>query len=241
MDIYIRAAGKSDTGNIRPTNQDAFGFDLERGLFVVCDGVGGERAGGVASRLAADGLLDSFPQCHDRNAGGTALHRVIQQINRRLRDAGDADPAYAGMSTTIVSAHFDGQRMWLAHVGDSRAYLLRNSSLHRLTEDHSVLSQRLRNGDRLANPEESRRLEGMLTQALGSGDFIVPDVTTLRVSRGDRFLLATDGLTGVLSHAQMLSLLVASLSPQHACHQLVAAANAASGYDNITCIVVEIA
>jgi PPM family protein phosphatase len=239
-DILIRAAGESDPGQARPANQDAFGFDLDRGLFVVCDGVGGERAGAVASRMAADCLLDCFPVCRDRNAGAATLHRVIHQIHRKLREAGAAEPAYAGMSTTIVSAYFDGQRMWIAHVGDSRAYLLRNNSLHRLSDDHSVLSQRLRNGDHRTNPAEARRLRGMLTQALGSGDLVVPDVTTLQVSPGDRFLLATDGLTSPLSHPEILSLMVASLSPQHACRQLVAAANAAGGYDNITCIVVEI-
>lgn len=240
MDICIRAAGESDAGRVRTANQDAFGFDLDRGLFVVCDGVGGEQAGAVASRMAADCMLDCFPVCHDRYAGAGALHRVIHQIHRRLRDAGTAEPAYAGMSTTIVSAFFDGQRMWIAHVGDSRAYLLRNDSLHRLTDDHSVLSQRLRNGDLRADPAEARRLQGILTQALGSGDLVVPDVTTLRIEPGDRFLLATDGLTSVLSHSAMLSLLVASVAPQHACRELVAAANASGGFDNITCIVVQI-
>jgi PPM family protein phosphatase len=239
-DILIRAAGESDPGRARPANQDAFGFDLNRGLFVVCDGVGGERAGAVASRMAADCPLDCFPVCRDRTAGAAALHRVIHQIHRKLRDAGAAEPAYAGMSTTIVSAYFDGQRIWIAHVGDSRAYLLRNDSLHRLSDDHSVLSQRLRNGDQRVNPAGASGLRGMLTQALGSGDLVVPDVTTLFVSPGDRFLLATDGLTSALSNSEILTLMVASLSPQHACRELVAAANAAGGYDNITCIVVEI-
>jgi PPM family protein phosphatase len=240
MDILIRAAGESDPGRARPANQDAFAFDLDRGLFVVCDGVGGERAGAVASRMAADYMLECFAVCRDRNAGAAALHRVIHHIHRKLRGAGEAEAVYAGMSTTIVSAYFDGRRMWIAHVGDSRAYLLRNDSLHRLTDDHSVLSQRLRNGDLRTNPAEASRLHGLLTQALGSGDLVVPDVTTLLVSPGDRFLLATDGLTGSLSHSQMLSLMVASLSPQQACRQLVAAANAAGGYDNITSIVVQI-
>lgn len=240
MDILIRAAGESDLGRKRPSNQDAFAFDLNRGLFVVCDGVGGERAGAVASRMAADFMLDSFQACADKNPGAAALHRIIRQIHQKLLDAGAAEPAYEGMSTTIVSAYFDGRRMWIAHVGDSRAYLLRDNSLHRLTDDHSVLSQRLRNGDLRANPEEAKRLQGMLTQALGSGDLVVPDVTTLLVSPGDRFLLATDGLTGALSHPQILSLMVASHLPQHACRQLVAAANAAGGHDNITCVVVQI-
>lgn len=235
MEIRIRAAGESHAGR-RRVNEDAFGFDLDRGLFVVCDGVGGNRAGEVASRLALDTLLDHFCPSGDGRNGGSSLHRVIQKANHALRQASEEEPAYLGMCTTIVSAHLDSSRMWIAHVGDSRAYLLRFGALHRLTEDHSLLAARLRSGLSGEAPE----LDGILTQALGAGDFVVPEVTSVQAKRGDCFLLATDGLTKMLSHSEILSILIASLSPEHACHQLVEAASHAGGPDNITCLVIAI-
>ena len=240
MQIRIRASAESNIGQVRTTNEDAFGFDLDRGLFVVCDGVGGRQAGEVASRLAVDSLLETFARQNGNNIGGDVLHRTIQRVNRDLHEASIAEPAYAGMSTTVVAAHFDGRRMTIAHVGDSRAYLMRNSSLHRLTEDHSLLAEYLRAGREQVPAEEAAKLEGVLTQALGVGDFVVPVVTVVRVTMGDCFLLATDGLTRALSHAEMQAHLISSASPENACTQLVSAANRAGGADNITCMVVQI-
>jgi protein phosphatase len=236
MEIRIRAAGESHPGRRRRMNEDAFGFDLDRGLFVVCDGVGSNQAGEVASRLALDTVLDYFHPGVNGASGGSSLHRVVQKANHALRNAAARESAYSGMCTTIVSAHLDSSRMWIAHVGDSRAYLLRYGALHRLTEDHSLLAARLRSGLQGEAPE----LDGVLTQALGAGDFVVPEVTSVQAKRDDCFLLATDGLTRMLSNSEILSILVASLSPEHACHQLVEAANRAGGFDNITCLVVAI-
>lgn len=240
MQIRIQASAESHVGQVRMTNEDAFGFDLDRGLFVVCDGVGGHRAGEVASRLAVDSLLETFVRQTAENIGGNVLHRAIQRVNRVLHESSCSEPAYAGMSTTVVAAHFDGQRMTIAHVGDSRAYLMRNLSLHRLTEDHSLLVEHMRAGRRKMSDAQTARLEGVLTQALGAGQFVVPVVTTIRVRIGDCFLLATDGLTRTISHSEIQSHLIASVSPDHACHQLISAANRAGGSDNITCMVVQI-
>lgn len=238
MEIRIRAAGESHAGRKRPVNEDAFGFDLDRGLFVVCDGVGGNRAGEVASRLALDTMLDHFMPDGKGDNGGSTLHRTMQKANHVLRYAAAQDDAYTGMSTTMVSAHLGKSRMWIAHIGDSRAYLLRDGSLHRLTEDHSLLAERLRKGIHLTSQAELRKLDGVLTQALGAGDFVVPEVTAVQVKMGDCFLLATDGLTKMLSSGEILSILMASPTPEHACRKLVECANIAGGCDNITCLVV---
>jgi PPM family protein phosphatase len=235
MEIRIRAAGESHVGR-RRINEDAFGFDLDRGLFVVCDGVGGNHAGDVASRLARDAVLDHFSPDGNQRHGGSSLHRVVQKANHALRQASAREAAYSGMCTTIVAAHFEGNRMWIAHVGDSRAYLLRYGTLHRLTEDHSLLAARLRSG--LAG--EAPELDGILTQALGAGDFVVPEITSIQLKVGDCFLFATDGLTKPLTNPEILGIMMASLTPGHACHQLVEAANRAGGFDNITCLVVVI-
>jgi serine/threonine protein phosphatase PrpC len=124
------------------------------------------------------------------------------------------------MATTIVAAHFDGARMWVGHVGDSRAYLLRGQSLHRLTDDHSQLAHLLRLGDvRGANQAEIARLDSVLTQALGASERVVPAVTRVQVERGDCFLLATDGITKALTQADMLALMLSSTSPDQACQK----------------------
>jgi serine/threonine protein phosphatase PrpC len=240
MQIRIQAAAESNIGQVRQNNEDAFGFDLELGLFVVCDGVGGGRAGEVASRLAVDSLLETFARQSAENIGGELLHRAIQRVNRVLHDAASSEPAYAGMSTTVVAGHFDGQRMTLVHVGDSRAYLMRDLALHRLTEDHSLLAEHMRSGRGHMSDAEAARLESILTQALGAGQVVVPVVTSVRVAIGDSFLLATDGLTHTLSHSEIQSHLIASVSPEHACRQLIKTANRAGGTDNITCMVVQI-
>lgn len=240
MDIRIRAAAASDVGRVRRINEDAFGFDLDLGLFVVCDGVGGNRAGEVASRSAVDCILSRFRDSTGPQEGGSELHRVIQAANRSVFQAARFDPVYDGMATTVVAAHFDGSRMWIAHVGDSRAYLLRRENLHRLTDDHSQLAQRLSQDQRRLRPEEAARLDGVLTQAIGASDFVVPTLTVVQVQMGDCFLLATDGLTKALGSNDMLSLLLAAADPEQACQQLVAAAHYAGGYDNATCVLVEI-
>ncbi|WP_419805285.1 PP2C family protein-serine/threonine phosphatase [Terriglobus sp.] len=240
MDIRIRAAALSDVGLQRRLNEDSFGFDLDRGLFVICDGVGGRAAGEVASRSAVDCVLSRFPYGADGVGGGSELQRAIQAANRSIFQASNREPLYAGMATTIVAAHFDGSRMWIAHVGDSRAYLLRGGSLHRLTDDDSQLSQMLREGHRDLSASDMARMDSVLTQAIGASDMVVPTVTVLQVELGDCFLLATDGICKALSNAEMLSLLLAATSPEQACHHLTTAANGAGGHDNATCIIVEI-
>ena len=240
MDIRIRAAALSDVGRQRRTNEDSFGFDLDRGLFVICDGVGGRSAGEVASRSAVDCVLSRFPYGDGVGQAGTELQRVIQAANRSIFHAASRDPLYAGMATTIVAAHFDGARMWIAHVGDSRAYLLRSESLHRLTDDDSQLGQMLREGHRNISPQQMAQWDSVLTQAIGASDMVVPSVTVVQVQLGDCFLLATDGICKALSNAEMLSLLLAAGSPEQACHHLTTAANDAGGHDNATCIIVEI-
>lgn len=240
MDIRIRAAAASDVGRVRRSNEDSFGFDLDRGLFVVCDGVGGARAGEVASQSAVNCVLSRFPEVLDGNDAGSELQRSIQAANRSIWQASQRDPLYEGMCTTIVAAHFDGARMWVGHVGDSRAYLLRRQSLHRLTDDHSQLAQRLQEGQRHFTSAEFERLGSILTQAIGAFDFVVPTITTVQVQLGDCFLLVTDGICKTLSNSDMLSLVLNASYPEQACQQLVAAASDAGGTDNATCIVVEI-
>lgn len=242
MEIRIQAAGNSDVGKVRRINEDAFGFDLDRSLFVVCDGVGGSSAGELASRSAVDCMLSSFPEeVADQNGGGSELERAIQAASRSIFRAAQREPLYQGMCTTIVAAYFDGARMWIAHVGDSRAYLVRGDLMHRLTEDHSQLQQLLHEGGgATATPEERMYLDSLLTQALGNSERVVPAVTMVQVELGDCFLLATDGVTKALTISDMHALLLAANSPESACETLIAASNEAGGEDNATCVLIAI-
>ncbi len=240
MDIRIQAAASSDVGRSRRTNEDSFGFDIDRGLFVVCDGVGGSSAGEVASRSAVDCVLSRFPEeVPDNNVIAPELQRAIQAANRSIFQAAQADSLYAGMATTIVAALFDGARMWIAHVGDSRAYLLRQECLHRLTDDDSKLSQMLKEGRNLS-AEEMSHWDSVLTQAIGASDLVIPTITAVQVQLGDCFLLATDGISKAVGNAELLGLLLSATNPEEACSLLTTAANEAGGYDNATCIVVKI-
>lgn len=243
MEITITAAGISDLGRSRGRNEDCFGFDLNKAVFVVCDGVGGSNAGEIASRIAVHAVLDLFPEAAEEIAagrGGDTLFRCVQQANFRVWETAQTERTYAGMCTTLVAAYFDGARFWIAHVGDSRAYLLRQGTLHRLTDDHSVLETRLRKGLAELPPEEARGMEGVLTQAVGCGDFVAPDITMLAAEDQDLLLLVSDGLTKMLRSSEILNLVLASPSAEEACRALVHAANAAGGEDNITCLLMGI-
>ncbi|MBW8747451.1 MAG: serine/threonine-protein phosphatase [Acidobacteria bacterium] len=185
----------------------------------------------------------------DSSSSATALadrgqaklpHRAIQGANRYIYQSSLNDAVYQGMCTTIVAAHFDGTRMWIAHVGDSRAYLLRRQSLHRLTEDHSQLAEKLREGLTHSSKHAMQQWDSMLTQAVGASEIVIPAVSMVRVELGDCFIFATDGVSKALRTSEMLALLLTTSSPEQACQQLVGAANDAGGHDNATCVIVEI-
>ncbi len=237
MDIQIQAAGQTDKGMVRRSNEDALGFDINRGLFVVCDGVGGSAAGEIASHTAVDCVMKGFPlEGIGPDDGGSQLERAIQSASASIYRAAQSEQLYKGMATTIVAAYFDGARMWIGHVGDSRAYLIRGDEMHRLTEDHSQLVELLK--ERAATPEELHTLDGILTQALGAFDRVLPSVTMLPVEPGDCFVLATDGITKSFTLREMHDLLLTATDPEHACALLIAAANARGGEDNSTCILI---
>ena len=239
MEIRIRASGATDVGRVRRTNEDALGFDVNRGLFVVCDGVGGSAAGEIASQSAVNCVMSEFPgEVAGPDDGGSELERAIQAASRSIYRAAQREPLYQGMATTIVAAYLDGARMWIAHVGDSRAYLIRGEQMHRLTDDHSQLAELLR--EREATAEEQSTMDGVLTQALGAFERVLPAVTTLPVELGDCFVLATDGITKSFTLAEMHELVLTASSPEEACELLIAGANARGGEDNSTCIFIVI-
>jgi len=233
-----RAAGVTDTGRRRLRNEDA--FICEPPLFAVADGMGGARAGEVAARLAAAALEEAGAE----TKGEQGVASLIVEANRRIWERAVADPATAGMGTTVTAAlvEADSGTVAIGHVGDSRAYLLRDGGLEQLTTDHSLVAELVSSG--VLTPEEAERhpQRSAITRALGTEPTVEAEVFTVAGQAGDLFLLCSDGVPVMLSDAQILSALEsAGREPATAAEALVAAANAAGGEDNITVVLFELA
>ena len=227
-------AGLTDPGLTRPTNEDA--FLVEPPLYAVADGMGGHRAGEIASRVAVSELIANAP----RAADSKALARAVRAANRAVIESADRSHSRAGMGTTLTAAMVDGTHIAVAHVGDSRAYLLHAGKLARVTEDHSMVADLVRQGTITEEDARFHPQRSVITRALGSDPEMAADMYELDAEPGDRLLLATDGLTGMLPDDYVADLLLDGRDPADSAARLVEAANRAGGYDNITVVVVDI-
>jgi serine/threonine protein phosphatase PrpC len=228
------AAGLTDPGMTRATNEDA--VLVEPPLYAVADGMGGHRAGEIASRVALEELLAAAPGRYDAKA----LGRAVRAANRGVIAAAEKSRTRAGMGTTLTAAMVDAGRIAIAHVGDSRAYLLRGGRLERLTDDHSMVADLVRAGSLTEEEARFHPQRSVITRALGSDPNMLADVFEVEGESGDRLLLATDGLTGMLADDYISDILEAETDPERAVRALVDAANRAGGYDNISVVVVDI-
>ncbi len=225
----MRVESTSRTGHVRRRNEDQYLVDADRHLLVVADGMGGHPAGDVASKLAVEAVdagLDPGDLA-DRDRRPRALREAVTRAHTAIGDAVAEEPAYRGMGTTLIVAHLDesGELLTVAHVGDSRAYLLRDDELRPLTHDHVTddLSGRRR-----------------LTQAVGASQAIQPEVAEIPVQAGDRLLLCTDGLTDQVHDDTICSLAGTGAGPDEALERLTTAALDAGGQDNVTIIVADV-
>ncbi len=243
------ASGLSDRGMIREGNEDSFVIDSDRGLFAVADGMGGHNAGEVASRMAIDVLRDYISRTvsggevllggHDHNYSDSAnrLASGIRLANRVIHETAQSNTAQRNMGTTIVSAILDDDRLSIAHVGDSRAYLLRNNGLIPLTEDHSLVAEQVRMGLITRENAESSTQRNIITRALGLEQEVAVDLCDLPVASGDLILLCSDGLTTMLADEAITAILLDGQEPEEICRHLVEAANSNGGRDNVTVVV----
>jgi PPM family protein phosphatase len=226
---------KSDTGRQRRANEDH--FYARSPLFVVADGMGGAQAGEVASGLAAETFAAGLPD------GGSPEERLAARVleaNRRIHERSRADRAAAGMGTTLTAAYVDDDEVALAHVGDSRAYLLRDGELTQLTRDHTLVEELVRRG-RLTEEEAAEHPQrSIITRALGPEPEVEVDTFTQRGRDGDVLLLCSDGLTSMVSEAEVAAILRGAADLRSAGRDLVAAANEAGGRDNITVVLVRL-
>ncbi len=249
MSLSIQVAGRSDLGCVRSNNEDNFGYDWRCGVYVVCDGMGGEAAGEVASKIGVDTVLDYCRQLADdkerRLAGAqfesvsaraNVLASAIQIANQKIRSAAAQNPEQRGMGSTITALLVEGAMYSIAHVGDSRAYLLRKGAIQQLTNDHSLVMEHVRRG--LITPEQAQRseIQNIIIRALGAEDSVEPDLSDLVAEPGDTLLLTTDGLTRHISDDGILEIIEHAPSCMQACEQLIDAGKQAGGHDNITCL-----
>jgi protein phosphatase len=231
--MSVGAIGReSNTGNKRRRNEDS--FVVAPPLFAVADGMGGAQAGEVASKLAAAALEDTDLG----SAGGEErVVALIQEANRRVYERSNADPAASGMGTTITAALVEGTTVTFGHVGDSRAYLLRDGAMEQLTEDHSLVNELMKSGKLSPEEAETHPQRSVITRALGTDPDVDVDTFVVEAHEGDLFLICSDGLTTMVGDEEILELLAKYHDDlDRAAKSLIAAANRAGGEDNITVV-----
>jgi PPM family protein phosphatase len=234
--VIGRVAAVTDPGRRRRRNEDS--YVIEPPLFAIADGMGGAQAGEVASRLATVALKESGTEA----SGEERIFDLIQEANRRIYDRSSTDPNTSGMGTTITVALVEDERVAFGHVGDSRAYLIRDATMEQLTEDHSLVNELLKTGRLSREEAESHPQRSVITRALGTDPDVDVDTFTIAAQVGDLFLLCSDGLTDMVSEESILSVVERNRDDiDDALRALVRAANKAGGEDNITVVAFEIA
>ena len=251
--LTLSAFGLTDVGRKRKHNEDAYLVDAERGLFVVADGMGGHAAGEVASRITVESIQEFIATSDDTtesswpfgygnraSSSGNRLTAAVERANEKVMRAVANRPELKGMGTTVVATLVDPERATLVHVGDSRAYLFRDGELRRLTDDHSWVQEQVNAGILSEDEAKSHPLKNVVTRALGGSPHVSVDLIEVPLRAGDRFLLCSDGLTGMVGDEEILGYLVTETAPEAAVRKLVDLANERGGVDNITSIVVDV-
>lgn len=236
----LRAGWLTDQGRKRTANEDAVFADPARQVFVVADGLGGLPGGEVASRIAARRISDALVRLDRTPPVEKAVLDAIRDANRAIRENAADNPRLSGMGTTVVLALGLDDSFLVGHVGDSRAYLLREKRLSALTRDHSVVRELLDAGRITAEAARHHPQRNVVTRTLGSGGGGEPDLRTIPTQPGDRLLLCSDGLTEMLADPEIEQVLVRFAEPMRCCRELVARANDRGGLDNITVVVVDV-
>jgi serine/threonine protein phosphatase PrpC len=221
----------TDTGRQRRANEDS--LLVRSPLFVVADGMGGAQAGEVASHMAVESFRHGLA---DRSDPQASLAELVRQANARINERSRSDARHAGMGTTITAMYVGEEEVAIAHVGDSRAYCLREGELVRLTDDHSLVDELIRQGRLTPQEAEEHPQRSVITRALGPEDYVEVDTRSFRARSHDVFLLCSDGLTTMVGEDQLTELLSSHRDMRGAGEALIAAANEAGGKDNITVV-----
>lgn len=262
--VRLRLAGRTDIGITRDHNEDAFAYlDLTTGesdselrdgvidvgprgvVLVVADGMGGAAAGEIASMMAVEAVLDTF-RAQWMNAASRETDAFVESIrdaadtaNHRIFAYAGAHPQHTGMGTTATIVGLLGNTLYLGQVGDSRAYIVRDGIAMQITKDQSLMQQLIEAGEMTPDQAEVSERRNIILQALGPDSTVRPDFTQQPLASGDTLVMCSDGLTTHLRATDIARILATSIDPDDACDQLIAAANAEGGHDNITVVVVQ--
>ncbi|MEO8347965.1 MAG: Stp1/IreP family PP2C-type Ser/Thr phosphatase [Acidobacteriota bacterium] len=249
----VEAFGLTDVGRKRKHNEDAYALDVSEGLFIVADGMGGHAAGEVAAKITVETIGEfiaatrqkeeatwPFRYDHKLQFNSNRLAIAIEKANERVMAAVAAQPWLKGMGTTVVAGLINEKTLSLAHVGDSRAYLFRDGTLSRLTDDHSWVHEQVTAGILTEEEAKTHPLKNVVTRALGGGPSVSPDLQEFSFVPGDEFIFCSDGLTTMLSDEEIHDLAGEEPAPQDLCRKLVDTANERGGVDNITVVVVKL-
>jgi PPM family protein phosphatase len=249
--VQIVSSGLSDVGRVRTNNEDSFRIVEALNLFILSDGMGGEAHGEVASALAVD-VINKYCESEKEDSGATVLDEVpanvssrtrrlknaVAQANFQIFQAAQKNPEQRGMGATITALWLKDTLLSIAHVGDSRAYLLRSGNLQQLTNDHSLVAEQVRRGLITPQQAEESEMQSVLLRALGAHPEVEIDVDEVEIIPRDVLLLCSDGLTRMVTEPEIAGALQAETVPSAAAERLIALANENGGIDNVTVIVV---
>jgi len=249
--VQIVSSGLSDVGRVRTNNEDSFRIVESLNLFILSDGMGGEAHGEVASAMAVD-VVSKYCAGEKEDSGATILEEApenwtsqtrrlrnaVAQANFQIFQAAQKNPEQRGMGATITAAWLTDSRLSIAHVGDSRAYLLRGGNLQQLTNDHSLVAEQVRRGLITPQQAEESEMQSVLLRALGAHPEVEIDVDETEIFPRDVLLLCSDGLTRMVTEPEIAGTLQAETAPSAAAQRLIALAKENGGIDNITVIVV---
>ncbi len=251
--MQIASGGVSDVGRLRTNNEDCFRIVAPLQLFVLSDGMGGEAHGEVASALAVetvtqhcfDGRENPAPPLFGEVQPSLSdqtkrLASAVHLANKRIFEAAEGHPEQRGMGATLTAAWIDDAKVSIAHVGDSRAYLLRSGTLQQLTSDHSLVAEQVRRGIITAAEAEESQMQSVLIRALGAQPEVEVDAEEHTLFVRDILILCSDGLTRMVTEPEIAGTLQAETNPSRAAEKLVALANEYGGADNITVIVIRL-
>ena len=237
--MQLRSAARTDVGRRRSSNEDCFTIDSKLGLYLVADGMGGHTAGEVASRLASETVAAALGALESPTATQTdKLRHAVAAANRAIFTTVQEKSELAGMGTTVVALLADSEGIALAHVGDSRAYLVRDGCIRQLTQDHSMVGELVRRHEIDAHDALEHPHRHVLTRALGVRHSVEPDLAELTPARGDVFVLCSDGLTGHVLDEEIAKEVGSTSDLEAVCGRLVDLANSRGGDDNITVVCV---
>ncbi len=240
--VHFTSAGRTDVGVVRSGNEDSFLLEPQHGVFIVADGMGGHAAGEVASDMAVrivGGALAGVVGKEDSTAA-EVIRQAIMDANGQIFQRTLVEQDKRGMGTTTTAMVINGARYLIGQVGDSRAYVLRAGTLMQITKDHSYVQEQVDAG--YLTPEQARThpYSNVITRCVGANSEVAPDIYVGAVREGDMFLLASDGLTGMLEDDEVLALMESADQPGPLVDQLISEANRRGGLDNVTVIVIRI-